>query len=252
VDSPFGKFTAAVERTDQVPAADVLWIAVKATQLEEALTSLRNPGSVAAIVPLLNGVEHVSLLRSRYGQERVIPGTISVESERVRPGYIVHRSPFARMNVAASGRRVLESALNQLQQLGFVCQFVEDEQTLLWSKLVFLAPMALTTTAAAKTIGEIRSTATWASQLEACVREACAVATAEGARVDAEAMLSTIRNLPGPMRSSMQKDVEQGRLPELDAIGGPILRGAERHNFKVPVTRQLVEAVATKSQAAQR
>ena len=45
------------------------------------------------------------------------------------------------------------------------------------------------------------------------------------------------------MRSSMQKDVEQGRTPELDAIAGPILRGAERHGIEVPATRKLVAAV---------
>ena len=31
--------------------------------------------------------------------------------------------------------------------------------------------------------------------------------------------------MPANMRSSMQKDVEQGNAPELDAIAGPILRG---------------------------
>jgi 2-dehydropantoate 2-reductase len=45
------------------------------------------------------------------------------------------------------------------------------------------------------------------------------------------------------MRSSMQKDVEQHRAPELDAIAGPILRGAKRHGIEVPVTRKLVAAV---------
>jgi 2-dehydropantoate 2-reductase len=41
----------------------------------------------------------------------------------------------------------------------------------------------------------------------------------------------------------MQKDVAQGRTPELDAIAGPILRGARRHGIDVPATRKLVAAV---------
>ncbi len=45
------------------------------------------------------------------------------------------------------------------------------------------------------------------------------------------------------MRSSMQKDVEQGKPPELDAIAGPILRGAERHGIEIPATKKLVAAV---------
>jgi 2-dehydropantoate 2-reductase len=49
--------------------------------------------------------------------------------------------------------------------------------------------------------------------------------------------------MPGNMRSSMQKDVAQGKVPELDAIAGPILRGARRHEIEVPATKKLVAAV---------
>jgi 2-dehydropantoate 2-reductase len=45
------------------------------------------------------------------------------------------------------------------------------------------------------------------------------------------------------MRSSMQKDVEQGNPPELDAIAGPILRGAKRNGIDIPATKKLVAAV---------
>ena len=245
--SPFGKFDAQVTVASEIPPADVLWITVKATQLEPALASLRNGRQVRAIVPLLNGVDHISLLRSRYGADRVIPATISVESERVSPGHIVHRSPFAKLNVASSGRALLQGTIDQLQKIGFACQFIDDEQTLMWSKLVFLAPLALATSASGKTIGELRADSSLQQQLETCVREACSVAAAESAKVDAGAVITMIRGLPEPMRSSMQKDVEQGRPPELDAIGGPILRGAERHHLEVPVTRKLVETVERKT-----
>jgi len=243
LESPFGKFSVRVERTTSVPTVDVLWIAVKATQLDSALSSLPNGDSARAIIPLLNGIDHVAMLRSRYGTARIIPATITVESERTAPGHIVHRSPFARLNVSSIGRTLMQSTLEDLQKLGFTCHFVDDEQTLLWSKLVFLAPMALVTTAADKTSGEIAADATWRQELEICVREACAVALAEGAKVDPDSVISTIRNLPGNIRSSMQKDVERGNLPELDAIAGPILRRAPRHNLDVPVTRRLVAEV---------
>ena len=247
LESPFGKFDVGVTIASEVPPVDVLWITVKATQLERALPSLRDGRQVRAIVPLLNGIDHVSLLRARYGADRVIPATISVESERVSPGHIVHRSPFAKLDVASRGRKLLQVTMDQLQKIGFTCQFVDDEQTLMWSKLVFLAPLALASSAAGKTIGEIRADSSLQQQLETCVREACSVAAAEGGKVDAEAVIAMIRGLPGPMRSSMQKDVEQGRPPELDAIGGPILRGAERHHLEVPTTRKLVEAVERKT-----
>jgi len=243
LESPFGNFTVNVSVAAEVPAVDVLWITVKATQLEPALVALKNPDAVRAIVPLLNGIDHISLLRGRYGSGRVIPATIAVETERVNPGHIVHRSPFARLNVSSAGRGVLENTLDQLQQIGFECRFVDDEPTLMWSKLVFLAPFALTTTASDKTTGEILADPNWGPLGLACLREACAVAVAEGAKVDADAVIAGVMKMPGNMRSSMQKDVEQHRTPELEAIAGPILRGAQRHGIAVPAIKKLVAAV---------
>jgi len=243
LESPFGNLSVDVDVAAEVPPADVLWITVKATQFETALAAFKNPNTVGVIVPLLNGIDHIAVLRGRYGADRVIPATIAVETERVSPGHIVHRSPFARLNVLSAGRARLASTLDQLEQFGFTSRFVENEPTLMWGKLVFLAPFALTTTAADKTVGEIMSDPQWRSLGEACVREACAVAVAEGAKVDAETVLAGVQGMPAGMRSSMQKDVEQHKAPELDAIAGPILRGAGRHGIEIPATKKLVAAV---------
>jgi 2-dehydropantoate 2-reductase len=243
LESPFGNFDANVTVAAEVPPTDVLWLAVKATQLEASLAALTNPASVQAIVPLLNGVDHVGFLRSKYGAEKIIPATIAVESERVAPGHIMHRSSFARLNFSSAGGSLLESTAGQLQTLGLQCRFIDDEATLMWSKLVFLAAFALTTTAANKTTGEILADPEWRKLGLACIREASAVAVAEGAKIDADDVIAGVLKMPGTMRSSMQKDVEQGNPPELDAIAGPILRGAQRHRIDVPATRKLVADV---------
>jgi len=247
LESAFGNFQAPVMHATEVPPVDVLWISVKATQLEESLKAITKPDAIKAIVPLLNGIDHLDRLRRQYGADRVIPATIEVESERVAPGHIVHRSPFARLNVSSAGRDLLRFTLEQLQNLGFECRFIDDEPTLMWSKLVFLAPIALTTTSADQPVGGVLGNPTWNELWAFCVQEACAVATAEGARVDADAVILGFRKMPPQMRSSMQKDVEQGRVPELDAIAGPILRGATRHHIPAPATQKLVAAVEQRS-----
>src|SRR5436305_2433042 len=104
LESPFGNFTVPVQHAARVPAADILWLTVKATQLDSALANIPQCVGVEAIVPLLNGVDHIELLRSRFGSARVIPATIAVESERISAGHIVHRSPFARLNISSRGR----------------------------------------------------------------------------------------------------------------------------------------------------
>jgi 2-dehydropantoate 2-reductase len=255
LDSTFGKFAVPVSLAAKVDRPlDVLWITVKATQLASALDSVPAGAQVRAVVPLLNGIDHVQLLRRRFGQSdaRVIPATIAVESERAAPGVIVHRSPWVRLNAASSGRQILESPFQEFRNFGFECNFIDNETTLLWSKLVFLAPIALSTTAAAAPIGDVIKDPVRKARLEDCVREACAVANAEGADLDANVPLANIGKLPPQMRSSMQKDVAAGRQPELDAIAGPILRGAEKHGLQAPGTRGLMEEILLRLKPATR
>jgi 2-dehydropantoate 2-reductase len=222
-------------------------ITVKATALEVALDVVP-PEELGdrVVVPLLNGVDHVELLRGRYDAERVLPGTIRVEAERVGPGQIRHLSAFADVQVApgSATRARAWSLCEELLGAGLGCEVRDDEVTMLWSKLCFLAPFALATTASGDTLGVVRSDPRWWAGLRACVEEACAVGLAEGAEVTPEPIFATFGGLPEGFRSSMQKDVAAGRPPELDAIAGPILRGGEEHGIDVPATRFFVERIA--------
>jgi 2-dehydropantoate 2-reductase len=253
LESPFGSFSVPVERAAAVTQPfDVLWITVKATHLDAALRSVANAEQLGAIVPLLNGIDHVTLLRSRFGHDRVVPGTIGVESERAAPGKIIHRSPFARLALSAIGESRLAPTIEKLRQFGFNCQFSVDEMKMLWNKLAILAPCALTTTASGLTMGAVSSNPAWRKRMEAGVYEACAVAAATGTQLDPATFIRFFDMFPPGARSSMQKDVAAGNPPELEGIAGPILRLAQEHGLDVPVTRELVEMIRGKPTAANR
>lgn len=242
-EGPFGTIRAPVSVAERLERpAGVVWIAVKATQLTASLLQIAEPELAGRIVPLLNGVEHVARLRDRLGHDRIVPATISVESERLAPGRVVVRSPFMRLRVAEPAGASVVSAIAALERYGFDCACIADEPTLLWGKLVLLAPIALATTAAEAPIGIVLADAAFHDPLQRCLHEACAVATAFGASVDAHAVLAAIHGLPAGLRSSMQKDRAAGRPLELDAIAGPIIRGGRRHGIATPATEQLVRA----------
>jgi 2-dehydropantoate 2-reductase len=228
----------------QTEPVDVLWIATKTYQLETALEAVQAlPGRVA---PLLNGVDHIAVLRTQFGNERVVPATVAVEAERISPGRFIQRSPFVRLNVASRGEPLLGAIIQRLGDLGFTCQFIQNEQTLLWSKLCFLAPFALVTSASGMNVGEILADTAWKEKLSSAIAEACAVAKASGAGVDAQQFQTTFDGVPPGMRSSMQKDLIAGRQLELDAIGGPIVRGGERYGIDVSTTMNLIAAILSK------
>ena len=243
-----GTFEVPVRVTDRLDEPfDVVWITVKATALEAALEAIPPEQELGdgVVVPLLNGIDHVLRLRQRYGPERVLPGTIRVEAEQLGPGRVRQSSPVAEVQVAPSPttQARAEALADELRASGLSCEVSDDEVTMLWSKLCFLGPFALTTTASGGTLGVIRSDASWWARLETCVKEACAVGVGEGAKVAPEPILASLEGAPDAFRSSMQKDVAAGRAPELDAIAGPILRGGSKHGIDVSATQALVDQI---------
>jgi len=113
-----------------------------------------------------------------------------------------------------------------------------DEATLMWSKLAFLAPFALLTTALQAAIGPARDARP--SELSGLVDESCAAAATHGAAIDPDALRGRIAGLPPTMQSSMLKDRLAGVTLELDAIAGPVLRSLPGG---APATRAAVAAI---------
>jgi 2-dehydropantoate 2-reductase len=232
----------------EVPAAarldrpvDVLWVTPKATQLAEALE--RTPAADGlVVVPLLNGLDHVELLRRHFGFDAVLPASIAVESERVRPGLVRQLSSFAVARLAPGPRA--DELRGELDDAGLDVSIGKSEADVLWRKLAMLAPIALTTTLRGSPLGGVVEDGAWRARLAGCIREVAATAQADGVEIDADAFVSRIEGFPPNIRSSMQKDREAGKPTEIDAIGGSVLRAAARHGLDVPTTRELVEGIS--------
>lgn len=238
----FGDFTAQVEaETELREPVDACLIAVKATSLDTALT--RVPPTAlgdALIVPFLNGVEHPETLRSRYRPDRVAPAVIRVESTRVAPGLIEHASPFAEIDLTGEAvpRDRLDALARALGTAGPTTRVLPNETAALWAKMSFLAPFALLTTRHALPLGDVRTR--HREELTSLVEETAAVSRACGGPADPAQALARYDAFPPSTKSSMQRDAEAGRPLELDAIGGALLRAAERHQVPTPVAATLV------------
>ena len=130
-------------------SVDACLVTVKATQLGQALQ--RVPADILGdglVIPFLNGLDHLDLLRTIYPPACVVAATIRVEESRVRPGLIRHTSPFALIEIAptAVNRARIEKIADQLRATGLDVRVREDELATLWDKFSMLEPLALLTT----------------------------------------------------------------------------------------------------------
>jgi 2-dehydropantoate 2-reductase len=224
---------------------DALIVATKAVGLEDALARVQDLGP-RIVLPLLNGLDHLDVLRERFGR-RAVAGSIRIESTRAHAGEIEQTSPFLRIDMASGDqvmRRPMEELAEGLEAAGVPARVLDSEAQAMWGKLVRLNALACTTSAWDLALGQIRSDPPRRAALEACVREASAVARAEGAVVDPAVTMAELDDAHPELRTSMQRDIAAGREPELDAIPGSVLRAAARHGLDCPTVERLAATAA--------
>lgn len=245
-----GDFTARPAAVAQLTTpVDALLIATKAAALADALA--RVVAEPALVVPLLNGFDHMALLRERFGA-RVVAGTIRVQADRPAPAHVVQTSPFLRVELAsddAALRPALAALAALLVEADVPARVGDSEARILWGKLVRLNALACMTTAYDVPFGRIRDDPVLRGELEACVHEGAAVARAEGAAIDPLAVLGEFEQVHAGFGTSMQRDVAAGREPELDAIAGAMLRAGARHGVAVPTIAALAARIAERAGA---
>ena len=245
----FGRFTArprAVARLEE--PVDALIVATKAAGMEAALE--RIDVEPPLVLPLLNGLDHIEVLRRRFPADSVLAGSIRVEADRPDAGVVVHTSPFLLINMASAEPTMaepMERLAEVLNGAGVPTKILDSEPQVMWSKLVRLNALACTTSAYDKLLGEIRSTPELRADLVGAMQEAAAAGRAEGADVDGDTAIEELERAHATLGSSMQRDIAAGREPELDAIPGSVMRAAARHGLRCPTIERLVAMIAERA-----
>ncbi len=246
-----GEFIARPRVVDHLrEPVDALIVATKAGGLSDALE--RIDGEPPLLLPLLNGLDHLALLRERFDAPTVVAGTIRVEADNPQPGVVVHSSRFLLVEMASrheSARERMDELAGALEGAGVKARgdwpiSPRAEATVMWSKLVRLNALACTTSAYDKQLGEIRSTPALRADLVGAIEEASAIAVAEGAEdVSAQNAIDELQRAHDELGSSMQRDIVAERAPEIDAIPGAVLRAGARHAIDCPTIERLVATI---------
>lgn len=226
----------------------VLLVTVKAHQLEEALEQV-DPAAVeeAVVIPLLNGLEHLEILRERLGP-RVAAGTISrFEAYRVGRVQVIQTTPTPVITMASQELPVeeLDDAASLLDRARIDVRIEADEKQVLWNKAARLAVLAAATSLTHRSVGSLLDDRAWRRRLEAAIVEACEVAAADGVTVVPSTQWAIIGEMDYDLTTSAARDVAAGRPSELDAIVGSVVRAGARLGVPCPVLDELYAKITT-------
>jgi 2-dehydropantoate 2-reductase len=213
---------------------DLILLACKGYDLDNAIESIApSVGSVTAILPLLNGMRHLEVLRARFGDGAVLGGVCMIAATLRPDGAIVQLTELAALTFGElDGSRT--ERVGRIEQVlsgaGFDATASATILQGMWEKWVFLATTAGITCLMRGTIGEIVAAGGSPATL-ALLNECASIAAAAGYPVSQTSMgeLRTIVTTPqSRMGASMFRDLQRGLRIENDHVIDDLLRRAAK------------------------
>ncbi len=263
VESPLGDIRLpTVEATDkpaEVGEVDAVILGVKAWQVPDVAEAvLPMIGESTAILPLQNGVEAVEQVASIHGARPVLGGMCRIVSFVVEPGWIRHQGvvPFVGFGELDNrpSKRVARLAA-AFSDAGVDAKVSPDIQSLIWQKLLFIAPVSGVGALTRVPVGELRSSSEGYHLLLEAMHEVEALALARGVALTDDAIdktLAFVDGLPGDVTSSMQRDIMEGRPSELEALNGAVVRLGREAGVPTPVNGFVYAALTPMEARARR
>jgi 2-dehydropantoate 2-reductase len=249
-----GEFTApviAVGDTRGVAPVELALFSVKAYDTEAAARALKPlVAGDTTVLTLQNGLDHLEAIGAVVGAEAVIPGVVHVALQLGGPGLILHtggegRIIFGEVDGVETGR--VRRLAEALQQSGLPHTVSPDIHRVLWEKFLFITGIGAVTALARSGIGPLRDSPEGLALLTAACTEIDAIARAEGAPLPADAVAATLAQaakLPPAWRSSMARDLEDGRRLEVDALSGAVVRRGQKSAVPTPIHHTILACLS--------
>lgn len=246
IESRYGDITVPVQVVKPgEPAArpDIIVLACKSYGLSGALEAIApHIRSETVILPVLNGLNHVPVIASRFSEAIVWGGVAHIGATLGPDGTVKHLNELHRLTVGQrsdEGSIVLAERFTEAgRRAGYDARLSTDIVQELWDKWVFLATLAAGTTLLRAPVGRICSTDTGETLMAGLLDECARVAEVEGHR-PAEARLETARRTltdrSSGFTASMLRDMQAGGPTEGDHVVGDLVRRADAHGLETPL-----------------
>jgi 2-dehydropantoate 2-reductase len=227
--------------TEPGQATPVDWVLVTTKAYDVAGAAKWFPtlvGPATRIAILQNGVEHIDRFRPYADPEKLLPVMVDLPAERPHPNRITQRGT-GRMRVPASSAGI--AFVELFAATGMDVATTPDFLTAIWSKLALNATGAVSALTL-QPAGVVHQPAI-AKLMHAMVLEVVAVARAAGAKLEdslADEIIAGQLKAPRDAINSLHADRLAGRIMEIDARNGAVVRAGLRHGIPTPLNAMAV------------
>ena len=249
VRTPEGESTipvSAVGDTKSLAPVDLVLFCVKSYDTEPAAQALAPlMARDTAVITLQNGVDNVEAIGSFVGPGAVLAGAVYVALQLAGPGVVVRAGGEGKIVFGeASGAMTerVQRIASAFEQSRIPHEVPTDITRVLWEKFLFIAGVGGVTALTRAGIGPLLASPEGRTLLTTSCEEIAAVALAERAPLPADAVDRVVEQastLPPQWRSSMARDLEDGRRLEVEALSGAVVRRGLKLGVPTPIHRTI-------------
>ena len=225
---------------------DLVLVCVKSYGLEEAARQIKdNLHDESVVIPLLNGVNIAERLKAILPKGRVLSGCVYISARIESPG-VVRQVGGSCQLIFGPGQandvekyRPIEAFL---QEAGIKAELVGQIALPLWTKYIFIDPLAGLTSMLGKPFGAILDNPIDRTMLEGLMQEVELVARAQGVPFPDDIVQATAAkagSFPATTKTSMLLDFENGRPTELDIFMGYMVAAGKKLGVPVPLHEKI-------------
>ncbi len=232
----------ATDTTESVGAVDVIILAIKGWQLDEAILQMKPLiGENAVIVPLLNGIEHMEALVNAFGSEHVLGGVCRISAFIADAGRIKHVGidPFISFGELNGEMNERVSKLYDVFKnvSGVTVEASGNIELAMWEKYLLISAFSGVGAVTRSPVGMCRSIPETRAMFRRALEEVVLVANSRGVGLtekSVQAVMDRIDQTQPDTMASMQKDILAGRPSELESQTGALVRMARAATVSVP------------------
>lgn len=234
--------------TEPAPAGyDLVLLTSKAYDLDSAIAAIKpavGPGT--AVLPLLNGLNHLEILNNAFGRERVLGGMAAIHIAMLPDGLLKHYNDWRSTNFGEQDGRMSERVLAlkaAFDKCGekVLAAAVPNILQKMWDKLVLLSTLAGMTCLMRANIGEIVRAPGGKELGMTMLERNGSIAKAAGFPIDEKTMRNYAKIFSDPdndFTASMLRDLERKGPVEADHIVGFMLIKAREFGIE-PILHQV-------------
>jgi len=248
VKSVHGDFTISSAKATDNPAevgpVDLIMVVTKTYHTDEAAQVIQPMvGPNTTVVSFQNGVDAADRIGAVIGMEHLIGGATWLSAAVEAPGVVGQYSQFRRIALGEFNGQTtprLQAVFDALNATGATVELSDNILKVLWTKFVFIASVSALGSLTRVTFGEYRNVPESRAVLVEALKEVEAVARAQGVALDADVVDKTLAFIDGSapnIKPSMQRDVEAGRVSELESMLGVVVQMGEHLGVPTPVMR---------------